>query len=98
MLQRLISSSTAKYLQEAIVTIRQPVCGAGEGGIQGQRAWSGPRCPPLGSTYFIEPMGAVKANNELRELLSKEEKGDSADSGGPLPGGCQLSGGDSAGL
>ncbi len=26
-----------------------------------------------GSTYFIEPMGAVKANNDLRELLSKEE-------------------------
>ena len=27
-----------------------------------------------GSTYFIEPMGAVKANNELRELLAQEEK------------------------
>ena len=27
-----------------------------------------------GSTFFIEPMGAVKANNELRELLAQEEK------------------------
>ena len=74
-LQRLISSSSAKYLQEAIVTIRAnrfvvPVKAEYKGSIPGLVH----DVSASGSTYFIEPMGAVKANNELRELLSKEEK------------------------
>lgn len=74
-IQRLISSSSAKYLQEAIVTIRAnrfvvPVKAEYKGSIPGLVH----DVSASGSTYFIEPMGAVKANNELRELLSKEEK------------------------
>ena len=73
-LQRIISSSAAKYLQEAIITIRSnrfvvPVKAECKGSIPGLVH----DVSASGSTYFIEPMGAVKANNELRELLSKEE-------------------------
>ena len=73
-LQRIISSSAAKYLQEAIITIRSnrfvvPVKAEFKGSIPGLVH----DVSASGSTYFIEPMGAVKANNELRELLSKEE-------------------------
>ena len=57
----------------------RPVRGAGEGGVQGRAspAWC-TTCPPPAPRCFIEPMGAVKANNDLRELLSKEEDGDRA--------------------
>ena len=73
-LQRIISSSSAKYLQEAIITIRSnrfvvPVKAECKGSIPGLVH----DVSASGSTYFIEPMGAVKANNDLRELLSKEE-------------------------
>ena len=73
-LQRIISSSAAKYLQEAIITIRSnrfvvPVKAECKGSIPGLVH----DVSASGSTYFIEPMGAVKANNDLRELLSKEE-------------------------
>ena len=93
-LQRIISSSSAKYLQEAIITIRSnrfvvPVKAECKGSIPGLVH----DVSASGSTYFIEPMGAVKANNELRELLSKEESGDSAHLSVPVPRGGQLPGG-----
>ena len=74
-LQKIISSSQAKYLQEAIITQRSgryvvPVKSEYKNEIPGLvHDLSG-----SGSTFFIEPMGVVKANNELRELQAKEEK------------------------
>ncbi|MGM9578831.1 MAG: endonuclease MutS2 [Evtepia sp.] len=74
-LQKLISSSQAKYLQESIITMRSgryvvPVKSEHKNEIPGLvHDLSG-----SGSTFFIEPMGVVKANNELRELQAKEEK------------------------
>ena len=72
-LQRIISSSQAKYLQESIITQRSgryvvPVKSEFKNEIPGLvHDLSG-----SGSTFFIEPMGVVKANNELRELQAKE--------------------------
>ena len=74
-LQKIISSSQAKYLQESIITQRSgryvvPVKSEFKNEIPGLvHDLSG-----SGSTFFIEPMGGVKANNELRELQAKEEK------------------------
>ena len=74
-LQKIISSSQAKYLQESIITQRTgryvvPVKSEFKNEIPGLvHDLSG-----SGSTFFIEPMGVVKANNELRELQAKEEK------------------------
>ncbi len=74
-LNRLLSSSQAKYLQDNLVTQRGgrfvvPVKAEHKNAIPGLvHDVSG-----SGSTFFIEPMGVVKANNELRELEAKEEK------------------------
>ena len=74
-LQKILSSSQAKYLQETIITQRSgryvvPVKSEYKNEIPGLvHDLSG-----SGSTFFIEPMGVVKANNELRELQAKEEK------------------------
>ena len=74
-LQKIISSSQAKYLQESLITKRSgryvvPVTSEFKNEIPGLvHDLSG-----SGSTFFIEPMGVVKANNELRELQAKEEK------------------------
>ena len=74
-LQKLIASQASKYLQEAIITIRSdrfvvPVKAEYRSMVPGLVH----DVSSTGSTYFIEPMGAVKANNELRELLAQEEK------------------------
>jgi len=74
-LQHLISSSAAKYLQEPIITIRSnrfvvPVKSEFKGLVPGLVH----DVSSSGSTFFVEPMAAVKANNELRELYAREEK------------------------
>lgn len=74
-LNKLISSNQSKYLREAIITQRGgryvvPVKSECKNDVPGLvHDVSG-----SGSTFFIEPMGVVKANNELRELEAKEEK------------------------
>ena len=74
-LQKIISSpSYAKALQETIITMRSdryvvPVKAEFKGSIPGLVH----DVSASGMTVFIEPMGAVKANNELRELTAKEK-------------------------
>ena len=75
-LQKIISSpSYAKYLQEPIITIRSdrfvvPVKSEFKNNIPGLVH----DVSSSGSTFFIEPMQAVNANNDLRELLIAERK------------------------
>ena len=74
-LQKLVSSSQSKYLQENIVTMRAgrfvvPVKAEHKNDIPGLVH----DVSASGGTFFIEPMGVVKANNELRELRAAEKK------------------------
>ncbi len=75
-LQRLVSSSsTSKYLQEAIITIRSdryvvPVKSEHRNEIPGLVH----DVSSSGSTFFIEPLAVVQANNELRELAAQEKQ------------------------
>ena len=74
-LQRILSSNQSKYLQESIITIRSdryvvPVKSEFKNAIPGLVH----DVSSSGSTFFIEPMGVVKANNELRELMAQEKK------------------------
>ena len=75
-LQKIISSPAySKYLREPIITIRQgryvvPVKSECKNELPGLVH----DVSATGSTYFIEPMSAVNANNALRELELKEKK------------------------
>lgn len=74
-LQKLISSNQSKYLQESIITIRSdrfvvPVKSEHKNMIPGLVH----DVSSSGSTFFIEPMPVVNANNDLRELQMKERK------------------------
>ena len=75
-LQKLIASPAyAKYLREPIITLRQdryvvPVKSEYKNEIPGLIH----DVSSTGSTFFIEPMSSVNANNALRELLIKEKK------------------------
>ena len=75
-LQKIISSPAySKYLREPIITIRQgryvvPVKSEHKGDVPGLVH----DVSATGSTYFVEPMSAVNANNALRELEIKEKK------------------------
>ena len=75
-LQKVISSPAySKYLREPIITIRQgryvvPVKSECRNDVPGLVH----DVSASGSTYFVEPMSAVNANNALRELELKEKK------------------------
>ena len=75
-LQKIITSpSYAKALQEAIITTRSdryvvPVKAEQKAAIPGLVH----DISASGATVFIEPMGAVKANNEIRELKIREKQ------------------------
>ncbi len=75
-LQKVISSPAySKFLREPIITIRQgryvvPVKSECKNDVPGLVH----DVSASGSTYFVEPMSAVNANNALRELDRKEKK------------------------
>ena len=75
-LQKVISSPAySKFLREPIITIRGgryvvPVKSECRGDVPGLVH----DVSATGSTFFIEPMSAVNANNALRELELKEKK------------------------
>ena len=75
-LQRIISSpSYAKVLQEALITQRDgrfvvPVKAECKGSMPGLVH----DISSSGATLFVEPMGVVQANNELKELEAREKK------------------------
>ena len=75
-LQKVISSPAySKFLREPIITIRQgryvvPVKSECKNDVPGLVH----DVSATGSTYFVEPMSAVNANNALRELQLKEKK------------------------
>jgi DNA mismatch repair protein MutS2 len=74
-LQKILSSpGYAKALQEPIITMRSdryvvPVKADHKGAVPGLVH----DISATGQTLFVEPMAAVKANNELRELAAKEK-------------------------
>lgn len=69
------NESTKKYLQDSIITVREgryvlPVKNDMKSKIEGMVH----DISSKGTTAFIEPMAVVKMNNELKELLIKEDE------------------------
>lgn len=69
------SPAYQKYLQDAIITIRQdrfviPVKSEHKNQVKGLVHDQSAK----GSTFYIEPLAVVELNNELRELLIQEQK------------------------
>ncbi len=74
-LDKIIHGSTAKYLQEAIVTQRDgrfvvPVKIENKGQVNGIVHDTS----STGSTVFVEPMSVVETNNEIRVLSLREQE------------------------
>ena len=74
-LNKIISSNQSRFLREAIITIRSdryvvPVRSEFKNEIPGLVH----DVSATGGTFFIEPMGVVKANNDLKELQIQERK------------------------
>ena len=72
-LQHIIGGNCSKYLQEAIVTMRNgryvvPVRAECKNDVKGLIHDTS----SSGATVFVEPMSVVEANNELRMLAAKE--------------------------
>ena len=74
-LQRILNSSLAQYLQEAIITQRGgryviPLRADAKGRLKGiVHDQSG-----SGATLWVEPLGTVELNNEYRSLLMQEQE------------------------
>ena len=74
-LQRIISSPSYAKVQEALITQRDgrfvvPVKAECKGSMPGLVH----DISSSGATLFVEPMGVVQANNELKELEAREQK------------------------
>lgn len=74
-LQQFVSGQRSKFLQENLITIRNgryvvPVKAEHRGEIKGLVHDTS----ASGATLFVEPMGVVEANNELRTLANREQK------------------------